>query len=544
MKTAVVYNTDAATETVEEELALVPELAQRGYEDVGVDDMKRVTKNWRAIIREHGAILLLLLFFAVLYSTTLNSYGMFVWDEAEYASLGRSVLRGEGFSLSGRPNSFRLPLLPLSAAASMLLLDSTKDVIVRLPGLFFSLLALFVVYWCVKTQFEHTTGIVAAALLGLFPSFWASTPRLLTEVPFMALFTGAVLFFSFGLYRTRQFFYWSWLCFGLALLTRYNAVLLAPIIIAFLVLALILRDTEVQDKLWSKDFFFSPLLGLAVLAPWLIRQQITFGNALAGFKGATSQVQVFQKSSTPWYFYPAHVPEMISWIPVALLCLGIFWAVRKQERVALHCLLASLVILLWFSGYGYKGTRLVTSVLPFLAILAALGLTKQLLPARLGKPQFYGALTFCLSVVFVVNFLNTRQRFTHTAALGYPSFLRAMQFLREKTAREAVLVGASYPQIYWYTDRQVIDFPDEKQLKGALEQSEWVMVTNFERAQRRYARGLVKLFTRNDVREGNAVVFKDARYSTILLKSHLLQQKLEEKRASTEPRERVEPESE
>ncbi len=502
--------------------------------------MKSGTKHWCALIKEHGAILLLLLFFGALYSTTLTAYGMFVWDEAEYASLGRSVLRGEGFTINGKPNSFRLPLLPLSAAASMLLLHSTRDVVVRLPSLFFSLLTLFVVYWCVKTQFDRTTGVVAAALLGLFPSFWRSTPLLLTEIPFLAFFTGAVLFFSFGLYRARHFFYWSWLCFGLALSTRYNAVLLAPIIIAFLVIALLLRDTEVQDKLWSKDFFVSPFLSLAILAPWLLRQQLTFGHVLVGFRGATAQVQAFQRRGLPWYFYPAHVPEMISWIPTALLSLGIFWAVRKRERFALHCLLASLTIILWFSGYGYKGTRLVTSALPFLAILAALGLTKQLLPERLGKPQFYGVLAFCLSVVFVMNFRDTRPSLTRDVTFGYPSFLRALYFLREKTSREAVLVGASYPQISWYTDRQVLDFPDEEQLKKALEQSEWVIVTDFEQDQRRYVPGLVKLFTRTDVREGNAVIFKDAQFSTILLRSHLLQQRLE-KKESPEPRERVEP---
>lgn len=498
-------------------------------------------KNWRALLREQGAIFLLLLFFGALYSTTLASYGMFAWDEAEYAALGRSVLRGEGFSLNGQPNSFRLPLLPLSAATSMLLLNSTRDVRVRLPSLFFSLLALYVVYWCVKTQFDRTTGIVATALLGLFPSFWRSTPRLLTEVPFLAFFTGAVLFFSFGLYQARHFFYWSWFCCGLALLTRYNAVLLAPIILAFLILALVLRDTAVQNQLWSKAFVVSPFLGLALLTPWLLRQQLTFGSALAGFRGATAQVQAFQKKAMPWYFYLVHVPEMLSWIPTVLLLLGIVWAVRQRERFALHCLLAALTIIGWFSGYGYKGTRLVTSVLPFLAILAALGLTKQLLPKRLGKPQVYGGLALCLSLVFVMNFLETRESFTYRAALGYPAFLQALKFLREHTAHDAVLVGASSPQISWYTDRRVMKFPDEEQLQGALEQSEWVIVTNFEREQQRYVRGLLKLFTRNDVRAGNVVIFQDRRYETILLRSHLLKQKLEEKRASNESSERGNP---
>ena len=490
-----------------------------------------VTRDWRTIGREHGAIFLLLLFFGVMYSTTLDSYGMFVWDEAEYASLGRSVVRGEGFLLNGKANAFRLPLLPLSAAASMLLFNSSSDVVLRFSTIPFSLLALFIVYWFVKTQFDRTTGFVAAALLGLFPTFWRSTPLLLTEIPFLALFTAAVLFFSFGLSRSRHFFYWSWLCWGLSLLTRYNAVLFAPIVGTFLVLALLSRDTDVWGRIWTKDFFLSPFLGWAVVVPWLIRLQVTFGNVLVGFGHASGQVQSYQRAAGsgrwPWYFYPVQIPGMTSWIPAALLLLGIFWAVRKRDRFALHCLLACATILLWFSHYGYKGTRLITSILPFLAILAALGLTKQFLPERLSKPQFYGALAILLGVVFAVNFSETRKSLTRSVALGYPSFLRAMRFLSENASPNAVLVGASYPQISWYTERRVVDFPGEKRLKAALERSEWVIVTNFERQQQRYVNGLLKRVTRDDVREGNVVVFKDARFSTILIRSNLLKQKLD-----------------
>lgn len=503
--------------------------------------MASKTNNWRDLLREHGAILLLLLFFGVLYATTLDAYGMFVWDEAEYAVLGRSVLRGEGFSLDGQPNSFRLPLVPLSAAASMLLLNSSADVIVRLPNLLYSLLALFIVYWCVKTQFDRTTGIVAAAILGLFPTFWRSTPFLLTEIPFLAFFTGAVLFFSFGLYRAPHFFYWSWLCFGLALSTRYNAVLFAPIILTFLALALAARDTEVWDKLWSKAFFAGPFLGLALLIPWLLRQQLTSGEAFSGFTGAIAQIQRFQTIPRAWYHYPIRIPDMISWIPIVLLLLGIVWALRKRERFALHCLFASLTIILWFSQYAYKGTRLITSALPFLAILAALGLTKQLVPARLSKHQVQGVLICCLGVMLVLNFLDTRKVFTTDTAFGYPSFLRALQFLRKNTSPDAVLVGASHPQISWYTDRRVMDFPDEARLPEVLEQSEWVIAVDFERAQRQYVFKLARLFTRGDIRAGNVVVFQDETFTTLLLRSRVLKQRLEEKKASAAPQEKEKP---
>src|SRR5437870_1076657 len=121
----------------------------------------------KTVAQAHGPICLLLLFFGVVYAITLDSHGMFIWDEAEYASLARSVLRGEGFAISGTPNPLRPPVLPLAAAVSMLLCNSSRDIVLKLPNMFLSLLALFLVYWCARTQFGSVTGCVAAALLGL-----------------------------------------------------------------------------------------------------------------------------------------------------------------------------------------------------------------------------------------------------------------------------------------------------------------------------------------------------------------------------------------
>jgi hypothetical protein len=47
----------------------------------------------RATVIRHGDILPLLIFFSGVYATPLNSHGMFMWDEAEYASRARLVAR-------------------------------------------------------------------------------------------------------------------------------------------------------------------------------------------------------------------------------------------------------------------------------------------------------------------------------------------------------------------------------------------------------------------------------------------------------------------
>jgi hypothetical protein len=168
---------------------------------------------------------------------------------------------------------------------------------------------------------------------------------------------------------------------------------------------------------------------------------------------------------------------------------------------------------------------MVTSILPFMAILAAVGLLKSPFPVRLSW-RSAAVLTLLLAGVFTANFISTRPIFQHRVALGYPSFTQAMQFLREHTSPDAVVMGANYPQIYWYADRRAFDLPNEQRLKEVLGGCEWVVITNFERGQKSYARDLVKKVSQADVQEGNVAVFRDSHFTTFLIRSSLLQKLL------------------
>ena len=480
----------------------------------------------QAIVIQHGAILLLLIFFGAVYAMTLNSQGMFMWDEAEYASLGRAVTRGEGFAISGKPNLLRPPVLPLAAAASMLLCGSGRDLVVKLPNLAFSLLALLVVYLCVMTEFDRTTGLVAAAFLGMSPSFWVSTPLFLTEIPFMAFFAGAGLCFYFGLYRHQGYFFWSWFCWALAFLTRYTALLFGPIVVLFLILALCTQNQDVWRRIQSPSFFLSPLVGLVLVLPWMIRQQLTFGNALVGVKQSATQLQVYRPGiAMPWDFYLTHIPAMLSPVLTLLLLLGVVWTVWKRERFGLHCLVVCVGILVWFSCYRYKEARQVTCLLPFMVTLAAIGLVRSPFPVRFSW-RSAAVLTLLLVGIFTANFISTHPTFQHRVALGYPSFTKAMQFLREHTSSDAVVIGANYPQIHWYADRRAFDLPNEQKLKEGLESCEWVVITNFERSQKSYALDLIKKVSQADVQEGNVAVFRDPHFTTFLIRSSWLRKRL------------------
>lgn len=470
------------------------------------------------------SVLLLCLAFAGLYASTLAPLGMFGWDEAEYASLGRSVARGDGFTIAGRPNELRPPLLPLSVAASLLVTRHSGDEAASLPMIAFSIMALLVVYGTMRIERDHLTGWIAAAFLGLMPTFWQFTSVLMAEIPFMALFTAAIALFYFGLYRDDRYFYPSWIAVALAMSTRYTAVLFAPISICFALFAL--RDHDARRRIGRRHFWISPFVGFAVFVPWLVRQQIAFGNAIIGFEEASKQLEMFLPHlSMPWYFYLTHLPTMISLLLCLPLVVGIVWAIQSRDRFALHCLFVVAFILVWFSVYRFKEVRQVTSALPFLAMIAALGLTRATLPRTLTK-RWMAGLTVFLVATLGLSFFANEAFFHETVTLGYPSLTEAMRMLRRETPKDAVLMGASVPQIFWYTNRKVIAFPRERDFSKALAGCDWVIVTNFERSQPPWVEPLLGKIDPREVKRGDVRLVRSGAFSTVLIRASFLRKTL------------------
>jgi len=468
----------------------------------------------------HWLIVALLVLFGILYSFSLNSYGMLMWDEAEYASIGRSVLHGEGFSISGRPNPLRPPILPLAGAAGMFLFgEQSGDLALRGTAAGLALLVLLAVYCFGAAGFGRTTGLVAAALLGITPFFWTFVPYFMSEIPFLGLFAAAVWCFYFGAYIHERFFLWSWICCGLALLTRYTATLFLPVVVLFAAWAWLWGGLEARRRLKSRTFFLSPLAGLVLLVPWLGREYHTFRSALVGFKRASSQLQIYEPGvSMPWDYYVRRTPAMLSLEIAALLVAGIIWAFWKRDRLSLHNLLAIAAIVAWLSCYRYKEERIVSSALPFMVMIAAAFLTKA--TARL-RPLVRGAvLGVLLAGFFLVNLRVTLPILEHRLTLGYPSFLEGMAFLGENASPGARVLGANIPQIYWYSNLNVKDIPEENELPEALRHSEWVVITNFEPEQKPYVLGLARLIPIDPTRE--SAWFRGGQCVTLVVRSDKL----------------------
>jgi hypothetical protein len=234
------------------------------------------------------------------------------------------------------------------------------------------------------------------------------------------------------------------------------------------------------------------------------------------------QLQLFMPDlSMPWYFYPVRLLPMLSPGVAVLAVAGTAGALSQRDRFAIHCLAATAVIIAWFSFYRFKEDRQITAVLPLLAIVAGTGLVKFLTPAR-ETSRSWALRIMALALVFGLNFRATRPVLEQRVALGYPGFLPAMHWLSAHATTNAAVLAANYPQVFWYADRRTLDFPDEAGLRDALRQTEWVVLTNFERGQKAYATALARLVTSEDTRRGDAAIFRDTLFETIVVRSSVL----------------------
>lgn len=438
-------------------------------------------------MKRHLPFLLLLLVFGFLYFRTTSSHGGFVWDEAEYALLARNLARGESYE-----SGFRPPLVPLTVAAVIKGSGETREAVLKTPIVLFALLGLTLVYGFVSKHFDNTTGLAAAGFLGLAPSLWLHTSYLLTEVPFLVLFCGSCFCFVEGLYGDEKWFFGAWLFTGLAFITRYTCVLLGPIFVLFLILGAFLDRPTVTAKLKSKTFWLAPFVGLLVQLPWLIRQQAKYGDFLKGFKYASGQLQAYIPGlEIPAYFYLVELPSMLTWPGLIFALAGLVWSLRQRNKFGLHATVVIIFLLVWFSAYRYKETRLITAILPFLGVAAGLGYG-QLLP-KVWKGFGNRWLAF-LSIIAmtVLSMMQTIPIFKTNRSLGYPSLKNTVQGTQKYLGPGTVLMSAPQPQTRWYSDRKTVGFPpNEEDFLAELDKVHFVMVVNYERGQPEYAARLV-----------------------------------------------------
>jgi hypothetical protein len=322
------------------------------------------------------------------------------------------------------------------------------------------------------------------------------------------------------------------------LLTRYTALLFGPIAVLLTVLPFALRDRAAVARMRSRAFLLAPLLAAAILLPWLARYAVLFGDPLLGFRRAAVQIPNYaQHGSYPVYYYLVLLPGMLGVVGVAAALGGAVHALATRHRLALTALTASAFVVAWMSRYAWKEPRLITAVLPFLAIVIGTGAAAALRAASrrgVGLRASVAVVGLVLVAAYGWSAASTRPLIEGGATLGYPSFLGAMTDLRERSRAGDVVMAANCHQVSWYTRLRCGGFrgggrrgaPGES-FDERLDSADWVVITSFERGQPQFVEGELTALRPDDFTEGRARRHRDANYWTVVLPSELLRARRE-----------------
>lgn len=473
---------------------------------------RRSLRHWAplaAVLVPLAAVLLL----------NLGAFEMLIWDEAEYASLGRSLARGEGYRIGAEVNVLRPPALPLSVAASLLVFGDGSELAAKIPTIVFTLLLVAAVYVFVLAACGPVAAVAAAVAVAVSPELVVRGVMVLSETPFTLFHIVAVLTFARGFERDTRWFYASWLAFALALSTRYTALLFGPTLVLVVLWETAKDRTNALCAMRSRPFLLAPLLCAApILLPWYVRQWLVAGDPLIAIRYASSQIPSYSTETMPWHFYLSALPDALTWPVLVGATAGFVVSAATGRRIGIYSAAAAFVLIAWHTQYGYKEVRLITPALPFFAVAAGTAVQSWLAMGRRAGLRWCWAVPAAgLAAAAFSGYGDIVSALRWRIALGEPAFLHAAHYIRTATSVQTVIAAAAAPQAAWHADRYVERIPPTlEEFRKTLKDVDWVILTNFERSEPDYLSRLPEKAGWSDQFSEEIRMFGSGRFRTML----------------------------
>ncbi len=289
----------------------------------------------------------------------------------------------------------------------------------KLITMLLSLGSIYFLY-LISEKIEKGSGKFAAILFAFSAVFFSFTFRLYTEIPSVFFALLAIYFFMEKRYIHAGLFS------GIAFLTKF------PQGILIVVFSILLIRKYKQLALMITTF-------LLVTLPYFIVNYFLYKNPVIPLLWASSIVKragtwIF---SGPWYFYIVELLKQNAFYIFAVLGFVILFK-RKHKLV----LLLGSLFFLYFSQHVHKEIRFAIIFLPYMAILAAIGMKKVFRKSWI----FWGVLV--LSIAFLFANLQPLHQPSESSA-NYHSFLENVSSVEHE-------ILTMHPKINLYSPKQVI----------------------------------------------------------------------------------------
>ena len=311
-------------------------------------------KKWE----NQSGIIIIILIFLISKLFSLFYYKRLLWDSAVYIGIGKYI-----YSLgnSGLWEYTRPILWPL-IIGFFWKIGLNEILTARIAEIFISAFCIIFTYYIGKKIFNQKTGLIAALLLAVSPTFFYFSGMLLSEL--ISTFFSLAAVYSF----LRKRYFITGVFFGLAFMTRF----LQLLIFISLVLSIFLYNFKFSKEKCSKEYL-KMLLSISVgfvlsILPFLILNQILYSNLLFPF---TQQYELSINSG--WLNYMPinfYFLRMFRESPLYLLFVpALFYIFKNLTRYKLFIVLIFIITFSFFNLITQKEMRFLIILLPFMYLI-------------------------------------------------------------------------------------------------------------------------------------------------------------------------------
>ncbi|MBU2562389.1 MAG: glycosyltransferase family 39 protein [Nanoarchaeota archaeon] len=399
------------------------------------------------------------------FSMTLNQ--PLWWDEAEYMDMARHWAFGSSYIF----DAVRQIFFPLIIA---FFLGLGSDVL--LPRLFLlglSIASVIGVYYLGKEIYNTKIALLSCFFMSVFYLNIFFTYRLLVDIHSLTFFTFSALFFyRYLIKNSKKSLYIASVLIAIGTLFKLSTAFILPAVFIFLLV------TEKLSFIKKKELWVAASIFLLILTPYFIWGYFEFnGFVLTKASAHVAPSDYFERFFGGSKDYFSLFPVYLSWpflivflLGIALmyqLVLGFDILVKKGDKelkkylylfliLLLPILLASLMI-------DHNENRYIINSFPSIFIISSFFIIKSYNFIK-NKNKF---LAIFLVVVLLLFFAFFQLKSTDSLIKGklnsYSEVREAGLWLKQNSAPSDIIVTSSHPQIKYYSEREIMPFPESEE---------------------------------------------------------------------------------
>lgn len=227
------------------------------------------------MIKGNHKLLVILLGSVLLRLVWITNNPPLYYDEAEYMLLARSLLKGNGYTLSyGTWQMSRPPLLSFILFSLFLILGETQT-LAQLFCVSVSSLAVIATYYLAEHIYGRYIALFSALFTAINPVHVGLASAIISENLFALL--EILLILAVLKMKDRKWAFAIPILFTLLFLTRYTAIYIGLFIISWLCIE---RRPQLSELLRSHYLYIGSAVAILILMPWFLIGQQYYGGPL------------------------------------------------------------------------------------------------------------------------------------------------------------------------------------------------------------------------------------------------------------------------